>query len=499
MSQRRASLALASTLLAALAVSSVTSCVLIAEIDYDLIPEDTDAPDAGSGGGAPDSGSDAGCTSDTACDDQNPCTADACTNGACVTTPLAIGTTCGTPAPCVESLTCDAAGACAPKPVTTDDGDPCTTDACDPQTGAISHTAVGGACLAWVPLSQENAPSPRFNHTAIWTGKHMIIWGGERSGPDPLLGDGARYDPTAKTWTPMSSVNAPSPRFGHTAVWTGQVMMVWGGYSTNGMVGSGAIYNPDTDTWTTIPTMNEPTPRIRHSAVAAGAYMIVWGGTSGNNQPLLSGGRYHIPTKTWSPTTTMGAPSPRTQHSATWVGDRMVVWGGMDFFDWLGDGAMYSPLDNAWTAKTSMTNAASFRESHTAVWTGSEIYIWGGWNGGPYLDTGAIFAPQTGAQGTWTPMTTTGAPSPRRSHVAVWTGSSMIVWGGCGDLVCTGSLGDGGRYTPGMNGGTWEPIPEVPALSTRRDATAVWTGSRILVWGGRDAAGALGTGAEAQP
>jgi hypothetical protein len=492
---RRASLALASALLAA---SSATSCVLIAEIDYDLIPDGTAAPDAGGGGGTPDSGADAGCTSDAACDDENPCTSDACLEGACVSTALAEGTACGAADPCVESLTCNAVATCVAKPVMTDDGDPCTTDACDSQTGMVTHTPIGGACFSWVPLPPENAPSPRFNHTAIWTGSKMIIWGGERGGPDPLLGDGALYDPMSKTWSPMSTTNAPSPRFGHTAVWTGQDMIVWGGYSTNGIVGAGAIYTPSTDTWTALPTTGEPVGRIRHTAVFGDNYMIVWGGTSGNNQALLSGGHYNISTKMWSPTTTVGAPIPRTQHSATWVGDRMVVWGGMDFFDWFSDGAFYSPFDNKWTGKTSTTNPASPRESHTAVWSGTEILMWGGWNGGPYLNSGGIFTP-AGAQGTWSPMTTTGAPSPRRAHIAVWTGTSMVVWGGCGDQNCSGSYGDGGRYTPGMNGGTWEPIPEVSGLSTRRDATAVWTGTRILVWGGRDANGALGTGAEAQP
>ena len=32
---------------------------------------------------------------------------------------------------------------------------------------------------------------------------------------------------------------------------------------------------------------------------------------------------------------------------------------------------------------------------------------------------------------TWTPTNLTGAPDARVSHTAVWTGSEMIVWGGC--------------------------------------------------------------------
>jgi hypothetical protein len=36
------------------------------------------------------------------------------------------------------------------------------------------------------------------------------------------LGDGALYDPQADRWTPMSSTLAPSPRADHTLVWTGK-------------------------------------------------------------------------------------------------------------------------------------------------------------------------------------------------------------------------------------------------------------------------------------
>ena len=35
---------------------------------------------------------------------------------------------------------------------------------------------------------------------------------------------------TDDTWTATSTANAPSGRDGHTAVWTGSEMIVWGGY-----------------------------------------------------------------------------------------------------------------------------------------------------------------------------------------------------------------------------------------------------------------------------
>src|SRR5438876_470989 len=48
------------------------------------------------------------------------------------------------------------------------------------------------------------------------------------------------------TWTPTSITNAPDARAGHTAVWTGSEMIVWGGNELN----TGARYNPSTDSWT---------------------------------------------------------------------------------------------------------------------------------------------------------------------------------------------------------------------------------------------------------
>jgi hypothetical protein len=41
----------------------------------------------------------------------------------------------------------------------------------------------------------------------------------------------------------------------------------------------------------------------------------------------------------------------------------------------------------------------------------------------------------TVAQGAWTPTSVTGAPIARAGHVAVWTRSKMIVWGGAANRV----------------------------------------------------------------
>ena len=40
---------------------------------------------------------------------------------------------------------------------------------------------------------------------------------------------GGRYNPDANSWTPTSTTNAPGVRYSHTAVWTGDEMIIWGG------------------------------------------------------------------------------------------------------------------------------------------------------------------------------------------------------------------------------------------------------------------------------
>jgi hypothetical protein len=67
-------------------------------------------------------------------------------------------------------------------------------------------------------------------HTAEWSGAEMIVWGGYTQ----LFGyqnTGSRYDTSTNEWVATSGgTNLPPPRGQHTAVWTGTEMIVWGGY-----------------------------------------------------------------------------------------------------------------------------------------------------------------------------------------------------------------------------------------------------------------------------
>src|SRR5205823_3880478 len=131
----------------------------------------------------------------------------------------------------------------------------------------------------WAPTSLTNAPAARNYHTAVWTGSEMIVWGGLSFGN--FLNTGGRYDPSTDSWTATSTTNAPAGRFAHTAVWTDSEMIVWGGCSDGFCVNAfntGGRYNPGTDSWTATTTIGAPSPRGANTAVWTGNQMVIWGG-----------------------------------------------------------------------------------------------------------------------------------------------------------------------------------------------------------------------------
>jgi N-acetylneuraminic acid mutarotase/D-arabinose 5-phosphate isomerase GutQ len=151
--------------------------------------------------------------------------------------------------------------------------------------------------------------STRGGHSAIWTGKEMIVWGGHGSYLsnnflyNVPLNTGARYNPSTDSWTDTTLSNAPEARGAHASVWTGQEMIVWGGHDSqeDRFLDTGGRYNPTTDRWTPTAMVNAPGPAEFPTAVWTGNQMIVWGGflqfwdRFGQHNNLLStGGRYCV-------------------------------------------------------------------------------------------------------------------------------------------------------------------------------------------------------------
>src|SRR5438552_8355010 len=91
---------------------------------------------------------------------------------------------------------------------------------CSVTTGSSQTSSPTPFCTddTWTPTSTSDAPDAREVHTAVWTGDEMIVWGGATTPPLLFQNTGGRYNPSTNGWTPTSISNAPTPRDLHTAV-----------------------------------------------------------------------------------------------------------------------------------------------------------------------------------------------------------------------------------------------------------------------------------------
>jgi hypothetical protein len=218
---------------------------------------------------------------------------------------------------------------------------------------------------AWSPLSPHDEPTVRQMHSAVWTGTEMIIWSGAGPGLLAVQPGGARYNPATDVWTPLSRDGEPAPRERHATVWTGQEMVVWGGETEDPapdrpLVGTirrglndGAAYDPERDAWRQIApaALN---PSIGHTAVWTGTEMIVFGGIPG------AFARYDPASDRWAAMALPTEPVPNVRsmfgHTAVWTGSEMIVYGDGDG---LWPGARYNPASDAWSLLPSSDDPAA--------------------------------------------------------------------------------------------------------------------------------------------
>ena len=299
---------------------------------------------------------------------------------------------------------------------------------------------------SWTLLPTSDASPARSHHTAVWTGDRMIVWGGFLE--DGSTQTGALYAPTVPDssppiggWLSTSTTAAPTARTGHSAVWTDSKMLIWGGRNSGGVLGTGGAFTPPSGalvpgvegSWSSLSNTNAPAARHGHTAVWTGSKMLVWGGLDMNFQAIGTGATYDPANNTWTALSNTGAPSARTGHSAVWTGSKMLIFGGTNAevpgsaSNLSGDGAAFDPVVGTWSPLAA-TDAPSGRHAHSAVWTGSEMLILAGETlGGQIAQTGAAYNAVTD---TWRAMATSTLGSSGQTQA--WTGSELLVFGSNG-------------------------------------------------------------------
>lgn len=335
----------------------------------------------------------------------------------------------------------------------------------NPATNSWTNTPTGGAC-----------PVARYRHSAIWAGDRMIVWGGVDGVTVPVFyNTGGEYIPTAGTpWQATPTLNGPTARIYHQALWTGEEMLIFGPAAT------GNRYDPTANAWAAIPSANGPSSISGQKAIFTGTNFISWGGQQttidsfGVSSTISTniGGMYDLALDQWTFTSTSGAvPSARDQHSAIYTGTRMLVWGGQDVnascpSKYFSDGSSFDPIANSWTALPSSGLIA--RSQHAAVWSGTSMIVFGGTTCSGTTNTGGVYTPG----GSWSATSTTNAPSARQNAFATWTGTQMLV---------LGPGNDGGKYNPPPTN-SWQSVTTTNAPASIAASTAINTGTEVIAF-----------------
>lgn len=297
------------------------------------------------------------------------------------------------------------------------------------------------ASNTWATLAPGPAPQMAQNHeTAIWTGSEMIVFG--------LTS--AAYSPATNTWRPVP--RPPAGVVGAVRLWTGHQVIFWGGGCCGGVKDSGAAYSPATNSWRRLP----PSPLSARTGITGawtGHEVIIAGGfrppgdAAHPYRTFASAAAYNPATGTWRRLPPM--PEPRSGAMVVYDGRDVLYIGGRraEAGAPSAGGVAYRPATNSWRRLPAMEFA---RWDAVAVWTGRDVLIWGGTTGtflSPAIPPhGVSYRP---AAGRWSALPM--APlRGRAGPVGVWTGRSLIVWGGSVTAgLTTKWLTDGAAYTPG--------------------------------------------------
>jgi hypothetical protein len=311
----------------------------------------------------------------------------------------------------------------------------------DHQNGSYIGRSVGAAynpaTHSWRNLPPAPGPveSIEGGYRAVWTGRELLGWG---------MGLDAAYNPATNRWRKIATGGSAWA----VMAWTGRQVLTWGGGCCGDDVAGGAAYNPSTDSWSRLPA-GPLAGRQQTTGTWTGTELVVVGGNNVDAKVFGDAAAYNPATRSWRRLPAL--PEPRTGATVTWNGREVLVVGGQGRFSDrarpYADGVAYSPASNRWRRLPAMDTG---RIGHTAVCTGRQLLVWGGRT----RDAGSWTAPAHGlaydrASDRWSPL----PKSPlrgRAGHIAVWTGSQMLVWGGTPARASDPQkpFADGAAYTP---------------------------------------------------
>lgn len=352
----------------------------------------------------------------------------------------------------------------------------------EPAIAPMPVSAFDGLGAGWTELPAP--PEVRSSSAAAWTGEELIVWGGytgfdERN----VTADGFAFDATASRWEllPASPLHART----HAAfAWTGSEFLVWGGWRgtygyayAQGFFDDGAAYDPASDTWRPLPPA--PIEARAPLSVWTGSELLVWGTSLRVEDRPRDGAAYDPATDAWR--AIREAPIELTDAAAVWTGTEMIVFGaalhgGNHAETPTAIGAVYHPSTDTWRR---LADSDLSPQASTAAWNGRDMIAW------DYNNASAAYDP---AADVWRSLPRVPLDDGECSPQSVAVGS--LVFGDyCGGMVLFDTEDEAWRDVDRRDLAGWgvELIPAAPAFILLAHDHTDGSSSRMLAYRPRTA------------
>jgi hypothetical protein len=304
----------------------------------------------------------------------------------------------------------------------------------------------------------------RTGHSVVWTGSEVVVWGGwgDEMGKR-RYGDGAAYDPASKRWRRIADA-ALTPRRNHVAVWTGSEMLIVGGEGQ----ADGAAYDPARDTWRQLPAA----PFAVGSTEAAGEAHAVFQNSlyiwDFAHERLAV---YAFASGRWS-VTEAPALGALTTGALRTVGDRLVAL-GTRAATLVAARSLDEPAGWSTMASASFAHGGALPDvdANWSAVAGDHVLAWS------LRSADDVYSLNVGA-GTWGPAPPHLLPPCEGASTPASESDGFIA----------SSCGVNAHYSPT---GGWQPL-DIGDLAVD-GRYSVWTGEQIIFWGSTCCFGTGGT------
>lgn len=243
-----------------------------------------------------------------------------------------------------------------------------------------------------IELSGE-APSARATHRAVNVQGSMYVFGSQTK----KCNDVFVYNIAFQQWRKLRTTGQrPHPTSGGSFCKATHALVSFAGETDHGIGNDLHVLDVDTGVWVKVPPKGpllagaetehqrreKLIPRRDHSALVTGDEMLVFGGF-GVKSDELEFIRFNARTQEWSLVEQGGdVPKKRGAHSATMYGHYMVIFGGQRHGRFLNDLHVFNTETSLWTAVTILASPGAYIPSPRAFAAcssiGDNLYVHGG-------------------------------------------------------------------------------------------------------------------------